>query len=72
MEAMDLVWSVWLFVAIPASFCAFEGYALAKNKTTLSAFVWKISKAFPPFGWIAGVLTGFLACHFWWGGAVCF
>jgi hypothetical protein len=69
---MNIVWTGWLFVAVPGSFAAFEAYALATRRTTLSRYVWNISKSFPPFGWIAGVLTGFLACHFWWGGIVCF
>jgi hypothetical protein len=68
---MTLTWTVWLF-AIVASFACFEAYALATNRTTLSRFVWTVSKKWPPFGWVAGLITGFLACHFWWGGIVCF
>jgi hypothetical protein len=69
---MNVIWSVWLFGLIPLSFAAFEGYALLTNKTTLSRYVWNLSKAWPPFPWLVGVLVGFLACHFWWGGSVCF
>jgi hypothetical protein len=63
---MNVVWSVWLFGLILLPFAAFEGYALLYNKTTLSRYIWNLNKAFPPFGWIAGLVTGFLACHFWW------
>ena len=66
---MMVTWAVWLF-AIAASFTAFEVYALANNKTTLSRFVWNCSKAWPPFPWVVGLLTGFLAAHFWWGGGL--
>jgi len=65
------VWVGWL-VFLAASFAAFEGYALTHGKTTLSRFTWNISKAFPLFPWLVGVLVGVLACHMWWGGIVCF
>jgi len=65
------VWAIWLF-AIAASFAGFEWYAIANDQMTLSRWVWTISADFPPFGWFAGFLTGFLVCHFWWGGIVPF
>jgi hypothetical protein len=68
---MTVVWAAWLMVIV-VSFAGFEGYALTTGRTTLSRWVWTVSKAWPPFPWIAGVLTGFLAAHFWWGGIVCF
>lgn len=66
-----VTWTVWL-LAIVISFAVIEGAALATGGTTLSRYVWNLSLAFPPFGWFAGFLTGFLTCHFWWGGAVSF
>ncbi len=68
---MTIVWTAWLCI-IAGSFVCFEAFALKTDRTTLSRYVWTISKAWPPFPWIAGVLTGFLAAHFWWGGIVCF
>ena len=68
---MNWFWPAWLFI-IAGSFAVAEGFALATGRTTLSRWVWTVSKAWPPFPWIAGVLTGFLAAHFWWGGIVCF
>jgi len=65
------LWAIWLFVVV-ASFALFEGLALYRNTPTLSRWVWTVSKKWPPFPWVAGVLTGFLAAHFWWGGIVCF
>lgn len=60
-------------MGIALTFAVGETYALMHGKTTLSRYVWNLSKAFPPFPWIVGVLVGFLACHFWWGGALmCF
>lgn len=69
---MDWFWTAWLFGLVPVSFALAEAYAIVKGRTTLSRYVWNLSKAWPPFGWLAGLVTGFLACHFWWGGIVCF
>jgi hypothetical protein len=63
---MDAYWTVWLFFLVPVSFALAEGYALWTGKTTLSRYIWNLNKAFPPFGWLAGGITGFLVCHFWW------
>ncbi len=68
---MKWFWTIWL-VVIVASFAGFEGYALMHNTTTLSRYVWDLSAAWPPLGWFAGFGTGFLVCHFWWGGIVSF
>lgn len=67
---MGLTWTIWLTLIV-ISFAAFEGYALKTNRTTLSRWVWTVSKAWPPFPWVAGVLTGFLAAHFWWIAQAC-
>jgi hypothetical protein len=68
---MTIVWTAFLG-AIVGIFAALEGYALKTHRPTLSRYVWTLSKAFPPFPWIVGVIVGFLAAHFWWGGIVCF
>ena len=68
---MSWVWAGWLIFLV-VSFAVFEGYALTHNKTTLSRFTWSASKAFPLLPWIAGVVCGGLAVHFWWGGSMCF
>jgi hypothetical protein len=68
---MSWVWVFWV-LAIAVSFAVLEGYALAKNKNTLSRTVWIVSKNFPLLPFIAGFLAGGLAVHFWWGGIVCF
>jgi hypothetical protein len=69
---MKWIWTIWLFILLPVSFAAFEAYALVTGGTTLSRYIWDISAAFPPFSFFAGFLTGFLACHFWWGGITSF
>jgi hypothetical protein len=63
----SLKWAVWLF-ALVVSFSVMEGYSLYDNTSTLSRFVWNLTAAFPAFPWIAGFITGFLVCHFWWMG----
>jgi H+/Cl- antiporter ClcA len=68
---MNWVWALWL-LAIAVSFAAFEGYALATGRKTLSRWTWDLSKAWPPYPCFVGLIVGFLACHFWWGGIVCF
>ncbi len=66
-----VLWSVWLGVLV-ISFAIFEGLALYRKTPTLSRYVWTLSKAWPPFPYVTGFITGFLACHFFWGGIVCF
>ena len=68
---MKWIWASWI-LAIAVTFSLLEGYALLDNTTTLSRFVWTITAAFPPIPYIAGFLSGFLVCHFWWGGIVPF
>jgi hypothetical protein len=68
---MKWIWLSWLLL-IALSFSALEGYALADHTTTLSRWVWDLTAAFPPLPFIAGFLSGFLCCHFWWGGIVPF
>jgi hypothetical protein len=67
---VDWAWASWL-VVIAASFALFEGVALATRRMTLSRWVWNIAHDWPPFGWLVGLLTGFLAAHFFWPGQGC-
>ena len=69
---MNIYWTIWLFVALPATFAAAEGYRVVEGQDDALALRVDLSKAFPLFPWIAGVLTGGLAVHFWWGGIICF
>ncbi len=64
---MNIYWTV-LLAAFVSAFAVGESYALAKNKTTLSRFVWDLTKAWPPLPLIVGCVTGFGFAHFWWGG----
>ena len=59
------VWVGWLLFLI-ASFAVIEGLALARGKTTLSRFTYRVTMAFPPLIFLIGVLVGALAVHFWW------
>lgn len=68
---MTWFWAAWL-VFIGVSFAVAEGWALKTNRMTLSRWTWDISKAWPPFPFFVGLIVGFLACHFWWGGIVSF
>lgn len=61
---MSLVWVGW-FLLVLISFAAIETFAIKTKRATLSASVWKLSKAFPPLPWVIGNVTGGLAVHFW-------
>ena len=63
-------WAFWV-VAIAVTFAAAEGYALKTGRITLSRSVWTWSKNFPLLPFLAGLLAGGLAVHFWWEGAYC-
>ena len=63
-------WAIWV-VAIAVSFGVLEGWALMTGRPTLSRTVWVFSKAWPPLPFVAGLLAGFLASHFWWIGQGC-
>ncbi len=62
---MNIIWTFWILFLI-ASFAAFESYALVHDKTTLSRFTWNASQAWPPLPFVAGLIAGGLAVHFWW------
>lgn len=68
---MNWVWLGWIIFII-VSFALFEGFAIKTGRMTLSRATWTVSKNFPPFPFICGLIVGFLACHFWWGGIVAF
>ena len=61
-------WAFWI-VSIAVTFAIAEGWALKTGKRTLSASVWTWSAHFPLLPFIAGLLAGGLAVHWWWMGA---
>ena len=65
----------WYWAALIIGFAVFfaigEGFAVITHRFTLSRTIWTWSKHFPLLPWIAGVLVGGLAVHFWWEGAYC-
>ena len=66
---MTIFWTFWLIFII-VSFATIEVYAISTGGTTLSRYVWNLSRRWPPLGWVVGLLTGFVASHFWWGGGL--
>jgi hypothetical protein len=58
------IWAVWILL-IAVSFGVLEFIAW-DHGVTLSRFVFDISEAWPLVIWLAGVLAGGLAVHFWW------
>ena len=64
------VWVGWL-IFLAVSFGAFEAWAIVTNRWTLSRFTWEITKSWPPFGWLCGLIVGFLAAHFFWPAQGC-
>jgi len=62
------LWGLWVFL-IAVSFAVLESLALYRGRPTLSRSVWTWSKNFPLLPFLAGLLAGGLAVHFWWMGA---
>jgi hypothetical protein len=63
---MITAWLLWLAVLVVGGFAVLETIAFRTDRITLSRLVWNISKAWPPFPWVVGNVTGGLAVHFWW------
>jgi hypothetical protein len=66
---MTVYW-IFFLATILLMFTVGEVYALAYNKQTLSRFIWDVSKIWPPLPWVMGLVTGFVAAHFFWGGSL--
>jgi hypothetical protein len=54
----------WL-VAV-AFLLVYEAWALRTGRRTLSRMVWNATVAWPLVPFVAGVVCGGLAVHFWW------
>jgi hypothetical protein len=63
----DWIWLAYL-AAVAGTFGALEARALNRGHDTLSAFIWRANRAWPPFGYLLGFATGFLVNHFEWPG----
>ena len=50
---------------------AYEFYAIATGKETLSARIWRMEKWWPFFGTLVGLIIGGLLVHFFWIPAGC-
>ena len=61
----DWVWLAYL-LGTAGVFGVLEARALNRGHDTLSAFIWRLSSGWPPFGWALGLATGFLGAHFEW------
>lgn len=66
------IWAIWFCVFVVGFFAVLETRAMRNGTPTLSRTVWTLNKAFPAFGPMLGFTVGFLFCHFFWGGIVCF
>jgi H+/Cl- antiporter ClcA len=63
----DWIWLAYL-AAVAGMFGVLEARALHHKHDTLSAFVWRANRAWPPFGFLFGFAAGFLVNHFEWPG----
>ena len=63
-------WMAWYWPAMLVSwilmFAIPEAIALLHGGMTLSEWVWRATKAWPPLPFVGGLLAGGLAVHFWW------
>lgn len=64
-STQDWIWVAYL-LAVFGAFGVLEGRALTREHDTLSRFVWRVTRAWPPFGWLVGGTVGFLGAHFFW------
>ena len=64
-ERRDWVWIIYL-ASVAGAFGVLEARALQNKHDSLSAFVWRVSKGWPSFGWVMGIAVGFLGAHFTW------
>lgn len=62
---MDAIWTIFI-ISVLVIGVVLESYALRTGRTTLSRYVWKASKAWPPLPFIIGSVCGGAAVHFWW------
>ncbi len=60
---------VWLFAV--ALLAAYEAFAVATRRQTLSMWFWVTCKAWPFFGWLVSLAVGGLLVHFGWIPAGC-
>jgi hypothetical protein len=57
-------WELWFGTAF-AAFACIEAYAVVTHRIpTLSRTIWRLQARYPIVGFIAGVLVGGLAVHF--------
>jgi hypothetical protein len=61
-----LFWTLWIAVLGIGYFAVFETIALVNGGQTFSAFIVKISMAWPPLIFLMGGLSFGLAVHFFW------
>jgi threonine/homoserine/homoserine lactone efflux protein len=54
----------WILAAM--LLLAYEFFALATGRKTLSRQMWEWSQAWPLLPWLVGVVMGGLAVHFFW------
>lgn len=54
----------WLIAIV--GLLAYEGWALATGRKTLSRMVWNATQGWGLLPWLVGVGCGSLATHFWW------
>lgn len=52
--------------AAAAVLLAYEWYAVAMQRLTVTEIVRRATGAYPPLGFLAGLVIGLLAAHFWW------
>lgn len=62
---MTDVWSAVLIAALMA-ILGLELYTYLADKTTLSGYVVKLTQVWPLLPFVAGLIIGALATHFWW------
>ncbi len=61
-KKFPIIWTIWI-VAVVVSFATFEIWASVTGGTTLSRYVWELSKEFPPLPFALGALGVWFCIH---------
>jgi hypothetical protein len=62
---MTALWTGWIVLSL-AAFAGLEFWAISAGRKTFSRYVWDFSREWPPVIFLAGLVVGGLAIHFWW------
>jgi hypothetical protein len=64
-KKFPVIWTLFI-IGFVVLFAVIESWALATGGTTLTRFIWELSKDWPLLPFVLGAFTGGLAAHLFW------